>query len=387
MTTRVMNWRSYGLDCWKRHAASIVVWLAAIAGVVGLMERRAARPDMPGLAQAEQRRVAALNDGRLALVPVSLFEPVRQGQTVAVLEDDRIKAALATTTAETARLRAELRAAEARLASEAESLAADSVADERRFVVNVEQTRLEILELNVTLETDRIRWRRLQIELERLNGLQRTDAASRYEYEIAETNCEEIEQTIAQNEKARTQLEADLTAAIERRDTFINQHPAPAKIEELLRPYREAVSVQEARVAELNLDRALHVLHSPVDGIVSELLRGTGETVLCGEPIVTVIAARSSEVIAYAMESQAAHIALGAPVELLLFRAGEKTQTAESTVIGIGPASVELPMRLWQNHQVPEWGWPVRIVASSELDMLTGEVVGVRLMHDLRERP
>ena len=387
MTNRVMNWRSYGLDCWKRHAASIFVWFAAIAGVVGLMERRTAQSDMPGLAQAEQRRVSAQKDGRLALVPVHLFESVHQGQTVAVLEDDRIKAALATAAAEAARLRAELRAAEASLASDAETLAADYVADERRFALNVEQARLEILELNVTLETDRIRRRRLQIELERLDGLQQNDAASHYEYEIAETNCAEIDRTIAENEKALAQLETDLTAAVERRDAFEKQHPTPAKVEELLRPYREAVSVQEARVAELNLDWALHVLHSPVDGIVGELLRGTGEAVLCGEPIVTVVAGRSSEVIAYAAESQAARITPGASVELQILRAGEKSQTAQSTVIGIGPTSVELPMRLWHNHEVPEWGWPVRIAASSELEMLTGEVVGVRLVSDAREQP
>ena len=40
--------------------------------------------------------------------------------------------------------------------------------------------------------------------------------------------------------------------AIERRDEFAKQHAAPVDLEVALRPFREAVTVQEALVAELS---------------------------------------------------------------------------------------------------------------------------------------
>jgi len=151
------KWQSYGLGRWRRHLAPIVIWLAACAGTGWLFTHRAQRCEMAGIAQGQHCRVSSLIDGRLLAAPVQRFEQVKRGQTLAVLEDGRIRAELATAAAETARLQAELAATEDRLAAEALVLDTEFLAEARRFAIDLENTRLKALELTVELETDRIR--------------------------------------------------------------------------------------------------------------------------------------------------------------------------------------------------------------------------------------
>ena len=141
---------------------------------------------------------------------------------------------------------------------------------------------------------------------------------------------------------------------------------------------RMAVAVQEARIAELSLERSLLVLRSPMDGVVCEVLRSVGETITLGEPILTVAVSQPSDVIAYATATGRSRVDVGMEVELELARGGGPRVMAKSRVIGIGPTVEQLPMRLWQNPAVPEWGWPIGIAAPPAMKMLSGESVGVR---------
>ena len=85
---RDAKWQSYGFGRWRRHSMPVLVWMGAVAAVIWLIGHRAACVELVGIARAEQRQVAAVNDGRLAMIPVRLFEQVRAGETLAVLEDE-----------------------------------------------------------------------------------------------------------------------------------------------------------------------------------------------------------------------------------------------------------------------------------------------------------
>lgn len=373
------EWQSYVSGRWRQHAMPIVVWLAALTGVVWLVGQRGTRLERVGIARGEQRQVAALGDGRLALVPVRLFEHVRAGQTLAVLEDDRIRAALATAAAEAARLEAELKAAEARLAAEVRLQELEYAGELRRFAVDVEQTRLEMLQLTVAIETDRITLQRLQIELERLRGLQHVYATAPLEFELAQTDYAAAAREIEENERTLVQLGQDLLNATERRDAFAQDRPTPAVLEDVLSPLRAAASVQESRIAELALQRAMLVLHSPLDGVVGEVLRGVGEVVQAGEPILTVLAARPSDVITFVNAADAGRISAGVPSQLELLGDRTRSERFASKVIAVGPAVVQLPPRLWRNPAVPEWGCPVRLSIPAGVRLCCEELVAVRI--------
>jgi len=229
---------------------------------------RSVRFSATGIAQGEQRQIAAQNPGRLLLLPVNLFEEVQQGQTLAVLEDDRIQAQLATAAAETARLRAELVATEDRLMAEAQVRAANQLSDTRRFALDVEQTRVRELELTVTNETDRITLQRLRFRLDRLLELRDTGSSATNELETAQTRYAALEKQIEENESFLSQVQRDLDEARQRRNAFTQLNPTAPCVEKALEPLQAALTVQERRIAELALERAMLVLQSPIEGTV-----------------------------------------------------------------------------------------------------------------------
>jgi multidrug resistance efflux pump len=344
-----------------------------------LLAHRAQRCELTGIALGEQRRVASLIDGRLLVVPVRQFEQVKQGQTLAVLEDGRIRAELATAEAQAARLRAELVATEDRLAAEALVMNAEQMAEARRFDMDVEKARLRKLELTVELETDRIALEFLRFQTEWLGNLYEKHAASQYELASARSELEATKKRIKENENTLAQVELDLENTQRRRDSFTRHHAAPPTLNKALEPLRAALAVQQRRIDELSLNRAMLVLRSPMDGIVSEVLRGAGETLLAGEPVLTVTASQPSQVIAYATAAQAGRLEAGTPAELEVIRQGRPKRVAQSRVVATGPTVQRLPERLWQNPAVPEWGWPVKIAIAPKLGARSGEIVGIRV--------
>ena len=72
-----------------RHIPSIVVWLVAVGGVVYLLNRPVWRLETTGIAQAEQRAIVAESAGRLSRIGARLFDPIRLGQVLAAIDEDR----------------------------------------------------------------------------------------------------------------------------------------------------------------------------------------------------------------------------------------------------------------------------------------------------------
>jgi len=373
------KWQSYGLGRWRRHLAPIVIWLAACAGTGWLFTHRAQRCEMAGIAQGQHCRVSSLIDGRLLAAPVQRFEQVKRGQTLAVLEDGRIRAELATAAAETARLQAELAATEDRLAAEALVLDTEFLAEARRFAIDLENTRLKALELTVELETDRIRSEFLQFQAEWLDDLYQNHAVSHYEFTSSQSEFEATKKKIEESENALAQAALDLEHARRRQDSFVQRHPASPTLDKALEPLRAALTAQERRIDELALERAMMVLRSPMDGIVGAVLRGAGETLLAGEPILIVVAAQPSEIIAYATAAQAGRLVADMSTQLEVIQEDGPRRIAKSHIVAIGPAVEQVPARLWRNPAVPEWGWPIKIAVARQLGIRSGEMVGVRV--------
>jgi multidrug resistance efflux pump len=362
----------------RGHGLSIAVWLLGVAAVAWLCVHRGAQAEFVGIAWSESRAVAALTPGRLLALLVRPFDAVQRGDTVAVLEDDRIQAALATATAENGRLKAELAAAEERLASEARVQESDRLADVRRFATDMERTRVQKLEAQLTLQTDRILLHRLQFELDRATKLATQDAVAAAELEKAQTEQAAMVSKIAEHERLLAQLELDLDAASNRQEAYLRECPTAPSLTKLLEPLRAAIMVQELRMAELAHERSLLVLRSPTDGVVAEVFRRNGETVLPGQAIITVTTPEPLEVVVYVDADTRSKVGLGKLVELSVARRGSSKVRMQARIGSIGPTAEQLPVRLWRNPNVAEWGWPVRITVTAPLTVFAGELVGVR---------
>jgi len=378
-TTRTTNHRYSRLHL---HILPILVWLGAVACVVMLFRHRSQRFEVLGIAQGEVRQIAATCRGRLESVPVQLFDKVSRGDTVAVLntvlDDEHLEAELATISAEIQHLTAELIPTQDRLLAEATEREIDKIAAQRRFNVDVENTRLRILELKVQLETDRkiLEDQELDIKSFIVQDRLQTDDAALYELQKLKVRRNTLAKKIEESKHLLTQAEQDLKQAQQRRDEFAQRQPQHPSVGGALKVIHKAIEVQEQRMNELNARREKLVLKSPFDGIVSQIQGRVGETVLAGGAILTIAEDKPREIIAYASEDQARQIQKGTAVELI--KTSEPAQIAKSEVTYLGPNINQMPVRLWRNPNIAQWGRPILIKIPPGLKLLPGETVGIR---------
>jgi multidrug resistance efflux pump len=135
--------------------------------------------------------------------------------------------------------------------------------------------------------------------------------------------------------------------------------------------------MQEISV-QLNALTQRHALEltSPVDGTVSQIWRAPGEAVTAGDPILTIAVAQPTEVIGYATQGQLERVRENMAVEIA--KASAPGQPVTSRVTYVGPAVEQMPMQLWQNPTMPQYGRPFKVKLPPELVVIPGEIVGIR---------
>lgn len=391
----------------RRHILPIMVWLSVVACVVGLFSRRSQRFEVLGIAQGQVRQIAATCTGRLKSVPVSLFEQVEVGQTLAVVDtildneqllEAELKSQLAAATAEIEHLVAQLiPTQEALLASEADR-EINRIADMRRFLVDVEQNRLQILGLRSQIASDRIVLEDLAIEVKITEDLLEKEAVAPYELQKVKVQYNSLAKKIEEDQHMLEQAKSDLGQAQQRHDDYARKHPFHPSVNDALDVIRKAIGVQEhlmdgllSQLEALKSREALE-LKSPFDGVVvglqantnevafrrpgENILRRPGEVVTAGDPIFAIAETEPSEIIAYVNEAQLGQVREKMPVELI--KNTQPAQIAWSEVIFVGPTAELMPERLWRNISIPQWGRPIIVNIPEGLELVPGEIVGIR---------
>jgi multidrug resistance efflux pump len=327
---------------------------------------------------------------RLVNIPVRQFDKVTKGQTLAVINTvldneqprGRLQAQLATVLAEIDHLTAQLVPTQDSLTAEKTDREANRIIDSRRFSVDVENARLDILRFRALIETDKISLKDLELEVKVSEELLKQDAIVPYELQKVQAQYDTLATKISENEQLLIQANTALEQAIKRRDEYFQHETYHPSIEGALDVVRKAIKVQERRMDEvllqieaLDLNQAIE-LKAPFDGLVSQILHSTSETVLAGESILTLTQAGPTEIIAYASEEQVNNIREGMEVELI--KCSEPARIIRSRVTYIGPVVERLPIRLWRNPNFPQWGRPFLIDVPPEVWLVTGELVGIR---------
>ena len=382
----------------RLHILPILVWLGALACVIGLFSRRSQRFEVLGIAQGQRRQISATSTARLTTVSVNLFDKVKKGQTIAVLntvlEDeqskDQLEAQLNTVLAEIERLSAQLVPTQDSLSADRADRETTRISDGRRFAVDIENARLEILRLRAVIETDRITLQDLALDVEVAEELVAEEALAPFELQKAKAQYNALAKKIEETQNLLEQAQAALEQTIRRRDEYAQHQPYHPSVDDALAVIRKAISVQEKRVEELvtqmeALDRRRALeLKAPIDGVVSNILHRQSEVVLAGDPIVTVAENDITGIIAYAYENLMDAIEEGMTVEVVKTSEPASVQVESSEVTFVGPAVEQIPAQLWRNPNVPQWGRPFLIKAPAEMELIAGEKVGVRTKRKLK---
>lgn len=376
----------------RLHLLPILVWLGALACVIGLLSRRSQHFEVLGMAQGPTYQVAATTPARITSVSVQLFDKVKKGQTVAVLntvlEDEQprglLQAQLDTVLAEIERLTAQLVPAQDILSAERADRETMRISDSRRFSVDVENARLEILRLQAVIETDRVTLEGLVLDVKVAEKLVGEQVLAPFELQKATAQYNTLAKKIEENENLLGQANTALKQTLQRRNEYIQQQPHHPSVDSALEVIRRGISVQEKLVDELvtqleHLDcREALELKAPIDGVVSHILRRQMEVVLTGEPILTIANGEIADIIAYAGGGLMDKVWEGMVVELVKSGEPTKIQIESSEVTYVGPVVEQMPSQLWRNPNVPQWGRPFLIKAPVVMKLIAGERVGIR---------
>ena len=373
-----------------RHLLPVVVWLVAVGLVVWLFYQRSERFQVIGIAQGQVRQVATNCAGRVKDVSVQLYDRVSEGQVVAIVDtvldneydEDVLRAQLATISARIEQLVAQLVPTQDDLQASREDREATRISDMRRFVLDVDNARLGVLELKAQLAGDRILLGDLMVEAKIVEDLVEKKAVAPYELEQIKTRQEILAQSMAERVRLLEEAEGRVEAAQGRLDEYAERETFHPSVESALEPTRKEIAVQERLMQEISVrlaaleQRRVLELASPVDGVVSQIWHAPGEAVTAGDPILTIAVSRPTEVIGYAQQGQVGQVRENMAVQIA--KVSDPLQVATARVTYVGPAVEEMPAQLWQNPTVPQYGRPFKVQLPPELAVIPGEVVGIR---------
>ena len=390
----------------RLHLLPILVWLAAVACVIGLFTRRSQRFEIVGMARSHVVQVSVNCPARLKDVQVTLFEKVTKGQTVAIVdtildnEQPRLElqSQVNTILAEIEHLSAQLVPTQETLMAEESDRTISRIARMRTFDVDVENAKIKILSLRSQIASDRVDLEYLSTQQKVTQGLVEQKAVAPYEQEKAKFQYDALAKKIDENEKLLEQANSDLEQAQQRRDEYVKNHPFNPSVNDALDVIRKQIAVQTRRMdgvlAQLEGLKALESLEvkAPIDGIVipiqqqaneerllrpgEKIIGRPGEVVTAGEPMLAIAESKPNEIITYVGETLLGQLHENMPIELIKER--EPPQIARSQITEIGPTMELMPERMWLNPNIPQWGRPVLIEIPEGLELIPGETIGIR---------
>jgi multidrug resistance efflux pump len=407
---KTISSRNY-INSMRVHFIPIVVWLGTVVIVVALFSHRSRRYELAGVAQGQIHQIAATCTGRLESVSVELFDKVTKGQVLAVvngvLPDEptrfELGAQVAALQASIAQISAETKAARAEYIADVNGLKTEWAADGRSFATDASDTEERILELTTEIETDQALSNELDVAIKRFlvgGGLNDGNDVAVFDLKLLQAQRATFQTRIEHNKRVREQLQRELKAMVARESEFKSKHEpylgtSDEQAEEVRIRQMEALEREKdvvlAQLEALEM-RAFLELKSPIDGIIipipgnsneidlrrpgENLLRRAGEVVRAGEPIFAVVETEPHEIVAYVNERQLSRVREGTAVRLI--KNTEPAQMAISQVTYVSPVLERMPERLWVSPAVPQWGRAVLIGVPPGLELVSGELVGIR---------
>jgi multidrug resistance efflux pump len=341
--------------------------------------------------------VSTPSSGILGVVLVEAFQEVRKGELVAQLDSRPLEARLATAKAEILSLRAQID--DARELAEAEQRQAQTLAEQEamsdgaslrmrmegdllRSSFDESDLRLGVLELEVQLASDQVGTDLLRAR--HMRAVKLAADGTGWEAEAADLALE-LRQAEEQNRGTADHLAAqrvELLQALERTADIRKGFPVETGVVDLpripaaTRALEAAIRVQELAIAELELEREALNLQAPIDGQVSALYVGEGQSLMAGRAVMLVTAKVAQEAVVFVdPELASGESLIGRGIEL---RAGER-RSLETRVASLSPKAELLPERLWSHPATPAYGLALRVPMGDPVFM-PGEVLRARIL-------
>jgi multidrug resistance efflux pump len=358
------------MQIFARRLLPVIVWGIAIAILLVLARGQIRTIDAVGVVEEREVTIVPLVDGVIRTVAVQPLDVVREDDVVVMLDDTEVQARTRVAQARLSQLRAQLQADTAKEQRTNQD-------DLRRFELNEETARLDLMDRVVTQESDRITLTRLGVLMQRQERLAEEKVGVPEEYDNIRLEHAALAKKIEENDKAIAQAKQSLADAQRRKENRVKDAGGDASADTLF-PLQEAIKVQEAQIAELNERARNLVLRAPMAGTVSRLVMKPGQTVMKGQELLAVTDPNATQVVAWIDESIAYGVRNDMDVELLTRRYPRDVVRAKVTKVGM--KIDRFPFRLRPNPNLPGYGLSFLVGGFPAGKFYPGEVLDVRFL-------
>ncbi len=367
---------SHRVKLWRTTLLPAVVWVTATVAVLTLYQRQGQYLEATAVVDRHEVLLASMEDGRMVGLNAELLQRVEEGQIVGLLDTTLVEAELVIAQAELGRLRADLDANRAALTKATSERATDEFADYRRFQLNLEDARLELLDLQTAQTVEKVKRDRYALLDERQKELAEEGILEVAVYDDTRLRLETTETRIRENNLLIAMLGEQVKEAQARIDAFEPMVAGASDEDTLLAPLRESITVQQSRIQSIETRRARFVLRAPVAGEISQIFRRSGDILLAGTPILSITNPNSREAVAYLKEEDARRLSPDTPVRVV--SRTKPAQIVDAKILRVGASIQQLPVNLRRVASVVEWGLPVLIGELPEGVFFPGEAIDVK---------
>lgn len=357
---------------YNRRMLPLIVWTVVLIFTSVLYLRRMDGIAVTGFAEEIRYSIAPQITGRLHRLEVRLNEDVASGQIVASFEDGDLLLQLQEAQAELHRMQFELERERALYQFKSAGQQVDQQTNMRRFARDVENAHVDYLDALASLTENRIELQGLELTLNRSRRLEENGLTPVATFDADRIAYDALKEKITVEESRTEALLETYRETDARYSRFLKEYMAETPEAELiLKPYENAIMVQEIRIEQANLAVRSRILRSPVDGVVAEILRRPGEVVSSGQSVISILEPVSARVVAYIPEQSIFNLQPGERVKIV--RVADPGCVFYSSITFLGGSVEQLPSRYTPGTMIPEWGLSVSISLPDSLMARPGE--------------
>ena len=365
------------LQLWGQRYLPLAVWGGAVAVAFVMVGRQTIYVDAIGLAESHTTLVAPLLDGTVQSLAVDLLDEVQAGQVVGLMDDSIIRGELMVAEAELELARATLESERLRFDREQQMQQSSALNEHRRFLLDEEQARLDHLDRVIQNETDKVDLERLGVQLKRQEAMRDQHLLDDAAYDETRLAYEMLKTKVEQDKRAIAMAEENLKTAALRREELAPVAFPPIVADAVLNALQAGIAAHQATVLEVQSRRQALVLRAPVSGRVASITRRPGESMLAGDPVLTIVGDYSTRVMAYVNERTDVPFRAGDTVEV--HSRSNPDIVVHGRVLKVGAHVEPFPVRLLADPRIFQYGVQVLVGDLPDETFRPGEAMALRM--------
>lgn len=357
------------------------VWGAAVFGVYALASVKPVIDGFAGLVQQSRFDVVAPVAGRVETLLVSARSTVEKGQLIGRIDGAHLEIRTKKVRHAIAELRAQMDRERAVLDTGHSELQRELDTEQRRFVRDLENARIDALTTRAQIEEVRVREAGLQFDVERQKLLVEEELFSEAELIRTRTQFERLGARIAQLAKVLSSQNDRIAAVYGRLSDYQTRKTLPPiDMDRMLGEYAWRIAAEESELEMIALERTRLEFRSPASGIVSAVHVPEGQFVADGRRVLTILDATPKGAVVYVPSAAVPGLAPGDPVELDC--ASQPGERFRGTIAHVGLRVAEVPPQALVTPGRREWAVPITLELAEGLQLRPGELVRARFAAD-----